>query len=313
MFAKIAYSGQKKARTFVNKISYNTVLGTLKLGEKLKSEEVIDYLEHRFITPKSYTRSPLELKTLQQADREEIQVDQDKITVWTWGQGPKILLIHGWSGRGGQFHPWVKELVNQGFQVITFDAPGHGYSEGKTSAFPTFINSIEALADKKGAFHALIGHSLGGAAAILSASRGVSTNKLVSLAAPGDIQALFSRTFQNKMGFKPRVTEGVKHRLAQRYQVSMNDLEPLLHSPKLKQELLLWHDLDDKEVPWSEAEQLFRQSPRAKLKTIKGSGHYRILRNQEVIQDSLAFLLGNESLQPESPHMELLLGKANYL
>ena len=40
-----------------------------------------------------------------------------RIATWTWGAGPRILLVHGWGGRGGQMGAFVEPLVAQGFSV----------------------------------------------------------------------------------------------------------------------------------------------------------------------------------------------------
>lgn len=299
----------KKARTFVNKIFQHTLLHSLKISEKIHSEPIINFLEKKFITPKKYRRSPQEVKILGTAHTSTLSVGDENIVLWSWGNGPKVLLAHGWSGRGGQFHPWISSLVEQGFQVIAYDAPGHGDSTGNTSALPRFVDTIETIIKSQGPFYAVIGHSLGGAAAILSTARGIDLPKIISIAAPGDIQSLFFRTFQQKMGFHPRVIEGIQNRLKWRYQISMQALEPLNQTPRMNSDLLLWHDINDQEVPWSEAERLFQNSPKAILKTIRGPGHYRILRDQTVISESLNFLTGRQERRLESPHMDLILGK----
>jgi alpha-beta hydrolase superfamily lysophospholipase len=47
-------------------------------------------------------------------------------------QVKKILLVHGWSGRGTQLFKIADELLKQGYSTISFDAPAHGKSPGKT-------------------------------------------------------------------------------------------------------------------------------------------------------------------------------------
>src|SRR3989304_6214218 len=43
----------------------------------------------------------------------------------------KILLVHGWSGRGTQLFKIADELVKTGYSTISFDAPAHGKSPEK--------------------------------------------------------------------------------------------------------------------------------------------------------------------------------------
>ncbi|MGZ5446135.1 MAG: alpha/beta hydrolase [Thermoanaerobaculia bacterium] len=47
---------------------------------------------------------------------------------WSWGEGPAVLLVHGWGGHAAQFQSFVEPLVRAGFRAIAFDAPSHGSS-----------------------------------------------------------------------------------------------------------------------------------------------------------------------------------------
>lgn len=77
-----------------------------------------------------------------------------------------LVLIHGLgehSGRYGEIINWFNE---KGFEVITFDLPGHGLSEGKRGDIPDFYEIytfIEEISPDK--FY-LFGHSLGGLIAL---------------------------------------------------------------------------------------------------------------------------------------------------
>lgn len=94
------------------------------------------------------------------------------------GQGPALLLLHGWAMHGGIFAPLVERLAG-GFTVLGVDLPGHGHS--RDSALPLALDAVaDALAvqlaalepEVPGASRALVaGWSLGGLAAIALAAR----------------------------------------------------------------------------------------------------------------------------------------------
>jgi alpha-beta hydrolase superfamily lysophospholipase len=63
-------------------------------------------------------------------------------------QEKKILLIHGWSGRGTQLCSIADCFVKKGYTTISFDAPAHGKSPGKTSDMTEFIATILELERK---------------------------------------------------------------------------------------------------------------------------------------------------------------------
>lgn len=50
------------------------------------------------------------------------------------GQGPALVLIHGWAMHGGIFAPLLRELVRD-FEVHLVDLPGHGRSAERDVAF----------------------------------------------------------------------------------------------------------------------------------------------------------------------------------
>jgi alpha-beta hydrolase superfamily lysophospholipase len=49
-----------------------------------------------------------------------------KIVIYKYRICSKKILVHGWSGSGNKFCVIAKELINMGFNVISFDAPANG-------------------------------------------------------------------------------------------------------------------------------------------------------------------------------------------
>ena len=89
------------------------------------------------------------------------------------GQGPALLLVHGWAMHGGVFAPLVRELERH-FDVLAVDLPGHGGSHD--SALPLALDAVAdalaALIDAQPSKRALVaGWSLGGLVATTLAAR----------------------------------------------------------------------------------------------------------------------------------------------
>jgi len=79
------------------------------------------------------------------------------------GEGPDVVLLHGWGMHGGYWQGLVDEL-KQDYRLHCIDLPGHGKSDySNEQSIDDFVRrvgqTIECLTDK--AFH-LIGWSLGG-------------------------------------------------------------------------------------------------------------------------------------------------------
>src|SRR6201999_2421848 len=90
------------------------------------------------------------------------------LAVYRWGDGPSVLLVHGWGGSAGQMTAFGEPLREAGFSVVAFHAPGHGASTGSWLAIPRFAAALAAVARFHGPLHGIIAHSLGGPAALMA-------------------------------------------------------------------------------------------------------------------------------------------------
>lgn len=303
---------RKKARTFVKKTSQHLGKMTLQWANQYAPAQAARMGEKLFLTPVRYRPTRGEKQVLARGRQLSLQVGPQQVEAWSWGQGPRVLLVHGWSGRGGQFYPWVDVLTEAGFEVVLFDAPGHGQSTGSLSALTEFIRTIHALEAHLGGFYAMIGHSLGGAAALLAAAEGVQVQQLITLATPSDLLALMKRNFEGQMGLSAQVRERIQHNIEQRFGIQLADYQPLARATGIEVPVLVVHDLDDREVPWAEADALQQVLPAGQWLSTKGWGHYRILRNAGLIVQCRAFLMGDVT-PLGSPAMDLLLGTGQKL
>src|SRR5262245_27033253 len=114
----------------------------------------------------------------------EVRVQGTRVRTWSWGTGPAVMLVHGWGGVGGQFRAFVPALVDRGFSAVAFDAPGHGRSGGRLSSIVDMARALSAVAAKTPRVHAVIAHSLGGAATALALRDGLAAKRTVLVGAP---------------------------------------------------------------------------------------------------------------------------------
>ena len=83
------------------------------------------------------------------------------------GDGPAVLLTHGFAASSHMFASTVPAVVAAGHTAIVWDMPGHGRSEAPDDASQytpsRFVEHMLALVDDVGAEQAVVlGHSLGG-------------------------------------------------------------------------------------------------------------------------------------------------------
>ena len=149
------------------------ILFTAKLLEAISPKLVTLFAAKLFTTPIKHKIPKRELHMEQNSQQSKLLVPSLKkeIMVYEYGRGEKkVLLVHGWSGRGTQLVKIADELVKLGYQIVSFDAPAHGKSEGKTTIMTEFITSILEIEKQLGPFEFAIGHSLGAKEALYLAA-----------------------------------------------------------------------------------------------------------------------------------------------
>src|SRR5262249_36287854 len=146
-------------------------------------------------------------------------------------------------------------LLDRGFSVVAFDAPGHGRSGSGRSSLVHFARALRAVADAAGRVQAVIAHSLGGAATALALRDGLSVRSVVLVGAPADPEA-WTREFALRLQIPPPVMERMRARVESRLGVRWSEIRVLGVAPSLETPLLLVHDRQDAEVPWLDGEAL---------------------------------------------------------
>ena len=142
---------------------------------------------HLFFRPLRYPISKLELKIEKQGKVFSTQAGGKLIQGLTWGEGPVILLVHGWSGRGTQLWKFVNPLVQKGYKVVAFDAPAHGKSEGSETNILEWNELFQKIPGIFGEIEAVISHSFGGIATLFAMTEGLKIKRCPTFAAKGNI------------------------------------------------------------------------------------------------------------------------------
>jgi pimeloyl-ACP methyl ester carboxylesterase len=214
------------------------------------------------------------------------------LTVYTWGESDKkILLLHGWGGSPFDFKHMISALVTAGYEVITFDAPAHGASQGRRTNLLQWMHIQEQLLQRTGQVHAVIGHSLGGLSAALTlVHKPVNTPRLVMVSAAVSAPVFFSETFQ-LFRIPQQVMPKLQQLITQRLQGNLHELDLFRYIDKIKAgQILVAYDENDHLVRKEQIDNFLRQYSSIQSLRIRGEGHFRIMRNEAVINRVLEFL-----------------------
>ena len=80
---------------------------------------------------------------------------------WNHPQEKRILLLHGFGSAALKFQPYARMMAGKGYEIIAFDAPAHGSSDGKMINAVTYSEMIKSVISKYGPFNGFIAHSFG--------------------------------------------------------------------------------------------------------------------------------------------------------
>lgn len=243
----------------------------------------------RFLRPGRHRPSARTVEFLATGTRQTLSVRNQQIPVWLWGEGPRVALVHGWAGVGGQLTSFVPALLAEGFSVAVFDAPGHGMSDGPDSSLIHFAEAIEAVAASLGPLHGLVAHSFGAAATTYALSRGLTVDR-VAFIGPPSRPSQWIGLFGRQLGLSDAVIRRMYDLLLRYFNSTWDKLETIRLAPRLRVPLLVVHDDEDEYVPAKQGVELARAWPNADLMTTRGLGHWRILRDPIVIAAIIAFI-----------------------
>lgn len=249
--------------------------------------------ERLFTTPPRRARA---LPPPVPARRETIATAAGDIALWQAGpaDAPAVLLIHGWGGVGTQLGAFVGPLRARGFRVVWFDQPGHGASGYRPVALPDLVRAIEAIAAACGPLDAAIGHSLGASAVALALRRGLRLSRVALISAPTSMREHL-HGFARLIGIPPGIRDAVRQRIESRYAMTLDEIDRLDDLARLTLPALIVHDRDDREVPFAHAQRLADALPQARLTRTYGLGHFRIVRDADVVGAVVDFVRGRDT------------------
>lgn len=231
----------------------------------------------------------------------KVIVDDLAIEYKDEGQGPVLLMLHGWMNSLSSFDAMSKILSSK-YRIVRLDLPGFGESEMPKRAwhvgdYATFVNHFLAKLDLEP--EALVGHSLGGRIILKGlAGRTLSAHKAVLIASAGVAERNTLRNWSFKMMAKAGKTATavppftlLRTKLRSKlYAAAKSDypqagpmtptflniisenLAPL--APRVNIPTLLIWGSTDTTTPLSEGKRLQALIPNADLQVIEGAGHF---------------------------------------
>lgn len=211
---------------------------------------------------------------------------------WNHPSNKKILILHGFSSSAKNFHHFVTPLMQKGYEVIAFDAPAHGISEGATINALEYADMIKKIIELYGPVNNFIAHSLGGLAVSLALEEieHDENTKLVLIAPATETTSAVDHAF-DLLQIK---NNGVRKEF-NKIIYSINDKPTEWYSvkralKKLKAKIIWIHDREDNTTPFKDVENAMKEKfTNVQFKITTGLGHSRIYRDPQIVGQVIDF------------------------
>ncbi len=268
------------------------ILQTSKFIAYFSSKLVTLFAAKLFTSPLKHKIPKRELEMDRKSIQKRIEIPSinKKVVLYQYGKSSKkILLVHGWSGRGTQLFKIADELVKAGYSTISFDAPAHGKSPGRTTIMSEFVATILEIEKQFGTFDAAVGHSLGGMSLLNAVKKGFKINHLAVIGS-GDIVQDILDDFVTKLELKPNISSKLREHFEKKYGQEMDSYSAYKSAMEIDIPVLVIHDKNDPEVAVTAGINIYNHLKNGTLYLTEGLGHRKILGDPAVIDKVVQFV-----------------------
>ncbi len=261
-----------------------------KVGSALCAQCMANYAFKLWVTPVKSRIPEAETIAAKNAKKDFISIDGLKIRTWSWGEGPTVLFIHGWGGRGTQASSYISELNKAGYKVISFDFPAHGESEGeRTNAFgiaKALTKVIEPIDDLQG----VITHSFAGIVFGYYYQPTLALHKVVMVSPPAELYTPFNQ-FADVLQLSEKVKQKLLVKIEEFFGNDVFQKVSLINNvQKITQPVLVVHDTQDDVVPVADGVEVAKYANNSQIIQTTGLGHIKILFDLDTIKKVTDFI-----------------------
>jgi pimeloyl-ACP methyl ester carboxylesterase len=241
-----------------------------------------------FLTPRPPRTKPRDEQLLRRGTRLTLDCE---LAATMWGEGPTVLLAHGWESQRTHWAAFVDPLARAGFRALAIDAPAHGESPGQRTNVVEYARALVRVGRQVGPLAGVVAHSFGAGATPIALRRGLDANQAVLISGPSSLVSVVERWARHRGIAEheiPRFVRLVEDEIGE----PIADLDLLHLVPALSTPALIVHDRDDKEIPVDDGLALAAAWPGARTLITERHGHRRIMCAPDVVRAAVDFLRG---------------------
>ncbi len=201
-------------------------------------------------------------------------IGKHRVQSYRWkGSKNRVLLLHGWESNSFRWQKLIEKLRAADFDVITFDAPGHGHSSGTQLHLPLYEEVLDHIVKTYAPNH-LIGHSMGGFAILYHQYLRKDTNseKIVTIGSPSEFHEVMSH-YQQLLRFNDTVLNALDTHIKTKFGLGIRDFSSVKFVDANDKRGLLLHDKFDTITKHEASERVHAHWKGSRLISTEGLGH----------------------------------------
>lgn len=212
------------------------------------------------------------------------------LALTTWGTGPIVYLLHGWGSDRTRLGAFVNPLVEAGYRPVAIDFPAHGNTPGEQTNLFEERDALLAVVKHLGQPHAIIAHSLGTLASMMSLDKGLDPKRVVHI---GSLRSVYDgvERFYQMASIPDHLWQAFRDKAVEVLGDNLWELTSAVEvAPRVFLPALLIHDDRDRLTPVSDTHDIAAAWPGAERYITSGLGHRRILKDPAVIEKVVDFI-----------------------
>ena len=222
------------------------------------------------------------------------------------GPRPTVVLLHGWCGNASNLLPAAQVLHQAGFAVLLMESRNHGRSDRDDhSSLPRFAEDLDSAIDWLKTLPRVdttcivaLGHSVGAAAVLLSASRRDDLAAVVSIAAFAHPEQLMRRWFALRYVPYWPLAWLINRFLERVIGASFDDIAPVNTVAKATCPVLLVHGRQDSVVPVTDAHRIRKRGNEPNITLIECDGTHEAFDDVDGVIRHILDFVGNAVSAP---------------
>lgn len=274
------------------KLAINYVRARLNLLAVISKRRAAEKAFQLFCTPfyRSKKQAP---PVFQKAEKLSLTVKGNTVRGFRWNKGgvKRVLISHGFESSVKNFDAYVRGLIKKNYEVLAFDAPGHGVSGGKQITLPLYIDTINAIHFQMGTIQSFMAHSFGGLALAHFIEKIPNAGIRMVLVAPATETKTAIDTFFRFLQLNEDVRVEFEKIITEKSGVPSGYFSIPRAIENIQADVLWVHDKDDDITPLKDVQPVMAKNyPNVSFLVTEGLGHKKIYRDNKVIQQIVEFL-----------------------